>query len=201
MKTKFGALALSTAVLLSAAACSKKDEPVTPAATTAAAGGSTTTTAAAGTSSTTAKTDDTKKTTTTKGDTDTTKKTGSKLEKPELSTDEETCLNGKLADAGIDTSTLEDLDKPTAVTVGASMVACVAKPKLGDLVAYGLQKNAPDITDKALKCVRDEVLVAEGDDLALFLGAITLSGSSGDDSLLKPFAAALGKACGFTPPE
>ncbi len=213
MKRTMGALALSTILLAGAGACSKKEEPVaTPVTvaagattTVAAAGGSTTTTKGEATTSTkkkeatTSTTDQDDSTTTSKKDraTTTTRAGGSKSPRAkniDLTEEENDCIATILVSAAIEDPSVVANDATTAGAVGAAVVQCVSKPRIGDAIQDYWAKNT-GATASELACIRDETIAADDESLAIFVGVVFYAEDSGDSTLIEPFDEALKTAC------
>jgi len=192
MKRMMGALALSTILVAGAGACSKKEEPAATPTTVAA--GATTTAAAAGTTTTKK---DAGTSTTKKESTGTTKAKESKAPKAkniDLTDEESECIGTILVSAAIDDPSVVANDATTAGAVGAAVVGCVSKPRIGDAIRAYWAKNT-GATPTELDCIRDETIAADDASLAIFVGVVFYAEDSGDSTLIEPFDDALKTAC------
>ncbi len=172
MKTKFGAFALSTALLLAAGACSKKDEPA------AGGTGSTTTTAAAAGSTTTTKADSGSTTTKASGDSTTTKASGSKTPpKPkdlDLTSSEEACINGAFENGLTSDPSMAENELKMAGFTGGVIAGCVDKDKIAAAIIKLVKQANPDAKESVLECAKTELVKFDTSDLGVVIAGILL---------------------------
>jgi hypothetical protein len=200
MLKKIGAIATAVAAVLALASCSKSADPVN-----ATANGNTgDTTQAPGTTAPPA----TQAPGTTRprsGTTQATHGTTTTTSGFELSSDEETCVDNVLAQFP---DTQDALNNDTGLTaeqagvVGGAIAGCVPKPELADALINGL-KSGPKgngLSDDELKCLRDQIISLDTNDLGTFVGIIVYAGDQGDSSIAAPIISKLNTACSTSIP-
>jgi hypothetical protein len=201
---------LAASVALSLTACSKKDEkPVDTGGTTTTAAGTTTSENAPGT--TEKARDDSTDTTATKssGKKSSNKKSGNITESiaaaaneanTEVTPDEEQCLTDSGEAVGASDPDIIYNEAKMAGAIGGIIVKCLGKPKTADILLAELKSSdeGADLTNTQLKCLRDEIVSADDESVAVLVGTIIYAQSSGDTSALNEFEAALNSVCGTT---
>lgn len=210
MIRKFAAMLLVATVALSLSACSKKDEkPVDTGGTTTTAAGTTTPEKTPGTTEK-AKGDSTDTTATKSSDKKSNdKRSGNILESiaaaaneanTEVTPDEEQCLTDSGEAVGASDPDIIFNEAKLAGAIGGIIVKCLGKPKTADILLAELKNSdeGADLTNSQLKCVRDEIVSADDESVAVFVGTIIYAQSSGDTSALNEFESALNSACGTT---
>lgn len=118
----------------------------------------------------------------------------------EVTPDEEECLTESGEAVGASDPDIVNNEAKLAGAIGGIIVKCLGKPKTADILLAELKGSdeGADLTNDQLKCLRDEIVSADDESVAVFVGTIIYAQSSGDTSALNEFEAALNSACGTT---
>ena len=108
-----------------------------------------------------------------------------------IGTDESDCIDAVIVKTVEEDPSVAADDAVLAGATGAAIVACVPQEKLGDLIAADLAGTA---TAEQVECVKQQVVTADPQSLAVFLGGLAID----DRAVVASVAQSLDGACGTT---